>query len=208
MKKLLMIIFIGASALSCDNEMENALSIDPHEFFGLSKEQRSAMNVTKILKYTPLDKEYEDITKDLRIKSMRSIQEARTNIFVPEEAVYYEIYGESGKVVKMLQISVDKFFCDVYVPQKTVQSSVLRVGLTNASSGPRYFYTGKDTNGLLMGSNNSFDTQRTWWNCVRNEYYQMCLATLWRSVMCGAAAGAAPELGAVVLGAWMISCAW
>ena len=109
--------------------------------------------------------------------------------------------------MKMLQISEDKFACDVLVPYADIQSSVLNVIPVNNPYGPRYLYKDKNLSGVLLGSSNPMEVQKTWWGCMQSEYQATC-GSFWQNIMCDAATIVCPECAAIVIGAWMISCAW
>lgn len=110
-------------------------------------------------------------------------------------------------MVKTLQIATNRFISDVYV-NNSIQTSVQQITPAYDNNAPGFFYTGRNTNGQLIGSSDPNAVQGTWWNCVKNEYNKLCGNAVWKTIVCGAAIAGAPEIVAIAFGGLMIGCAW
>lgn len=84
--------------------------------------------------------------------------------------------------------------------------------MKKTAGSPNFQFVVTDLSGDVIVDSESGQVAKTnaksWWGCVQQEFYDMCLKTELRAVMCGAAGGSCPECGLVVYGAWMLSWAW
>ncbi|HEX5169663.1 MAG TPA: hypothetical protein VFW11_10855 [Cyclobacteriaceae bacterium] len=172
------------------------------------------MKIFKVIKYTKDDKEYAEKTRLIRQEAIESNElSAKSNqkvniVPIDDDGDYYEFTSTNGKYAEMLQTGSLKYYSRVFVVPTTSQNSNVTFTPVYSQTGPRFSYLTTNASGSILGSSDLIHNQQSWWKCVQDEFYSMCLSSPWRALVCGAAGGAAPEMLLLIYASWMLSCAW
>ncbi|HMJ67570.1 MAG TPA: hypothetical protein VK508_01680 [Cyclobacteriaceae bacterium] len=224
MKKVFVSLFLllFLFGVSCTT---NEVNVNQFEAPGFSDSQLKQMGFTSLKIYNPDHKEYQKKTKKIRARYAANKAEKKLNQKIsrtagegdpipqnPEEpegggggGIYVEATAP-GRVVEILEVATLQFFSTVTLSNGMQDHDIFLTPRTPAANQPSFDYQVYNQNGL-QGSSNPLQTQRTWWDCVAQEYANMCGGIL-NEIMCALAGMAAPELVLVVYASWMLSCAW
>jgi hypothetical protein len=187
---------------------------------GFTTAQLKSLGFSSIKVYTPKDDDYEEKTRSIRAryKATRLKKSAARTMDDPipqnpEEpegpggggGIYIEA-SASGRTVEIFEVSTTVFFSTVTLPSGLQDHDIVLTPRSNAANQPSFDYHIYNQYGLQGGSGPNI-TQLRWWDCVKNEYNNMCGGPL-NELMCVAAGIYAPEVVLIVYAAWMLSCAW
>jgi hypothetical protein len=207
MKKIISCAVLCAFFIFSCNEDTFIEKENTNDFLGLSSQQMEAASVSQIKKLTSKDKAYMNISSELREKVSSNLKNGRSKIL--EFGDYYLITGKEGKKIEILRIegsnSEQQYAFKVdgeYLLVDFLINNVVTQGAPNFN----FIVSDIDGSPITNAVKSNARIEPTWWNCVTNQFHNMCMTSIWRTIMCEAAGLAAPELGLVVYASWMIHC--
>lgn len=189
-------------AVSCsENNIVEDVNADEISF--LTKEQLAAVKISSAKVYSPTHKEYNKLTHGIASKA--NAQFASTGKSKVAYGDFFVIADNMGSKLSILTVGGGGSSREFVLEMNGV-TRVLRVNeVANHAEGvPSFSYEVTDMSGKVLSQ-----SARTngWWDCVSDEFNDICNKTVIRSIVCAAGAAACPECGAVLLGGLMLSCA-